>query len=662
MAGMVWIDGGAFRFIGRNTPLSEIEIPAMRQTRISILPTSTTYAFEAAGIELALRFTSPALPDDLDVLARPATYVECTVRALDGREHEVSLYLDVAAVWAVAMPQQRVVWGRHRAGEVETLWVGSKDQPVLERAGDEVGIDWGWLHLSAAPGQAGAGAIGEGKTLRSEFARTGCIEARDDVGFGDRLSMPAAAASVTRPNEQGFEEGRPPLVVVAASAAPCRVGRQAVTSSFLIAYDQEFAVEYFSRRLRPLWYESAGSALGMMERAWAERQSLLERGARFDADLWQEAEASGGAVYAQLVSLAFRQCLGGHALVRDHDGRLLHFSKENSSNGCMGTVDVLYPASPFFLLFNSSLLEAQLEPILALASGPAWPFPFAPHDIGRFPLANGQVYGGGMHTTHRQMPVEECGNMLLCMAGLAKVAGSTALADRYWPTLEAWADYLLEHGLDPAEQLCTDDFAGHLAHNANLSLKAVLAVAAFAQVCVRKRLHDAAARYRGAAESWVSSWLDLADDGDHYRLAFDQPGSWSQKYNLVWDRLLGLDLFPADVAHKELAFYRRNQNTYGLPLDSRATYTKLDWLIWSGCLTGDPQDFDALVAPLERWLAETPSRVPLSDWFFTDTGATTRERGFRGRTVVGGVFMKLLLDRLSSMEDGSQPRSAPPRS
>ena len=76
MAGMAWIDGGAFRFIGRNTPLSEIEVPAMRQTRVNVLPTSTDYVFEAAGIELALRFTSPALPDDLDVLARPVTYLD----------------------------------------------------------------------------------------------------------------------------------------------------------------------------------------------------------------------------------------------------------------------------------------------------------------------------------------------------------------------------------------------------------------------------------------------------------------------------------------------------------------------------------------------------------------------------------------------------------
>ncbi|MEM7024276.1 MAG: DUF4965 domain-containing protein [Pseudomonadota bacterium] len=336
--------------------------------------------------------------------------------------------------------------------------------------------------------------------------------------------------------------------------------------------------------------------------------------------------------------------------MRDHDGRLLHFSKENSSNGCMGTVDVLFPASPFFLLFNPALLEAQLEPVLALAASPAWPFPFAPHDVGRFPLANGQVYGGGTHTTHRQMPVEECGNMLLCVAGLARVSGDMALADRYWDTLTLWADYLLEHGLDPAEQLCTDDFAGHLARNANLSLKAILAVAGFAQLCVRKGLNDEATRYRGVAEGWVASWLELADDGDHFRLAFDQPGSWSQKYNLVWDRLLGLDLIPAEVVRKEVAYYRRQQNVYGLPLDRREAYTKLDWLVWTACLTGARDDFDALIAPLGRWLDETPSRVPLSDWFFTDSGAITREKGFRGRTVVGGVMMKLLLDRLATIE------------
>ena len=238
--------------------------------------------------------------------------------------------------------------------------------------------------------------------------------------------------------------------------------------------------------------------------------------------------------------------------------------------------------------------------------------------------------------------------MLLCVAGLVQRTGGLAFVERYWTVLETWAAYLAEHGLDPDNQLCTDDFAGHLAHNTNLSIKAILALGSWAELCRRRGLDDAAERYRALALGWAGRWQEMAADGDHYRLAFDAPGSWSQKYNLIWNRLLGLDLFPPEVAKKELGCYRTRLNAFGLPLDSRSTYTKLDWILWSACLTGDPDDFAALVEPLGDWLDATEDRVPLTDWYFTDSGQLTHPRGFRARTVVGAVLIKLLLDDRST--------------
>jgi hypothetical protein len=644
LAGMIRVDGNPFRFLGKETANSEASIPAIDQQDYEVLPTRTRYRFQAGGIELVLSFVTPVLADDLDLLARPLTYVSAEVVATDRATHAVELYLDAAAALAVGTPEEQVIWGRHRAGEVEALWIGTKNQPVLERAGDEITIDWGYLQLSARPGQGATGAIGEGLTLRSRFARDGRIEARDDVGFGARLAMPAPAATVTRPDAAGRDDDRSPLVVAAWAIGLGSVGATPARADWCIAYDQVLAVEYFGRRLPPLWRTRHGSAVALIERAWAEQAEIKARAVAFDEDLLVRAEQAGGPVYARLVSLAYRQCLGGHSLVRDLDGRLLYFSKENSSNGCMATVDITYPTSPFFLLLNPALLEAQLEPVCALAASGMWPFPFAPHDVGRFPRANGQVYGGGIHTLHRQMPVEECGNMLLCVAGLVQRTGDTAFAERYWLVLESWAGYLAEHGLDPENQLCTDDFAGHLAHNTNLSIKAILALGAWAQLCQKRGLGEAGEHYRGLALGWAGRWQEMALDGDHYRLTFNGAGSWSQKYNLIWDRLLGLALFPPEVAKAELATYRRRQNAFGLPLDSRSPYTKLDWILWTACLTGDPGDFAALVEPLGHWLDATEDRVPLTDWYFTDTGRLTHARGFRARTVVGAVFVKLLLD------------------
>jgi hypothetical protein len=379
----------------------------------------------------------------------------------------------------------------------------------------------------------------------------------------------------------------------------------------------------------------------LLRAALADYASLEEKARAFDRDLMADLTHAGGEKYAQLAALAYRQTIAAHKLAADFDNTPLFFSKENFSNGSIDTVDVTYPSSPFFLLFNPTLLKAQLEPILVYAGLPRWKFPFAPHDLGRYPLANGQQYGAGEASERDQMPVEESGNMLLMVAAIAQVEGNADFAKKYWPVLSKWATYLKEKGLDPENQLCTDDFAGHLAHNANLSIKAILALGAYGQLAKRLGDNNVAQQYHAMAQDFAKRWVGLANDGDHFRLAFDRAGTWSQKYNLVWDHLLELNLFPKEVVQKELAFYRAHQNRYGLPLDNRADYTKLDWLAWTASLTQSKEGFESLFSPAFDFANESPSRVPLTDWYDTKTG---KQAGFQARSVVGGIFIQMLYD------------------
>jgi hypothetical protein len=596
-------------------------VGAMRQISKVVTPTRTVYDFETDTIHLTVAFFTPALPQDLLILSRPVTYISWDVRSLDAAKHKVSVYLDCSSMLAVNTRDEPVVWSRAKVGETELLSVGSSEQHVLSTSGDDLRINWGHFYVAAPDPSSERLAAVDGRAARQNFVTAGSLPDTD------KLEMPAT------PNNGA--------AVLASTSDFGDVGAEPVSRHILVAYDDQFSIEYLQRRLRPYWRSDGTDFAGLLRKAVREYEVLLQRSVAFDKELTTDLEGAGGRQYAELSVLAYRQAIGAHKLVADVDGTPLFFPKENFSNGCIATVDVFYPSAPMFLLLNPKLLEGQLKPILDYASLPRWRWPFAPHDLGRYPLANGQVYGGAERTEENQMPVEESGNMLILTLALARAEGNVDLARRYWPLLTKWADYLRQKGLDPENQLSTDDFAGHLAHNANLSIKAIEAIGSYAELA--RLLGDAkrAAGYRNEAKQMADRWLRMAEDGDHYRLAFDTPGSWSQKYNLVWDKVLGLNLFDRGIARKEMSFYLRHQNQFGLPLDNRATYTKLDWIVWTATLADGPEEFQALIAPLHRYADQTPSRVPLSDWYDTNDA---KPQGFQARSVVGGVYMRMLND------------------
>ncbi len=569
-----------------NEVLEKNPTPLATQTSVRARATQTYYTFTAGGIDLTVIFTSPLLPDNLDLLSRPASYITFQTKANDGKSHQVKIEYRASGELAVNQPEQKVAYTILPASTVKIAKVGTIEQPVLQKKGDNIRIDWGYLYMAVPKTQA--------------------LAASPETWLKGTLSMSNVAA---KPQEQHL----------------------------ILAYDDIYGVQYFEKNLRGWWRRDAKmTAEQMIATAEKEYPILMNKCQAFDEKLYADTKAAGGDDYARLCEISYRQAIAAHKAVATTDGRLMFFSKENFSNGSIGTVDVTYPSAPLFLLYNPDLLKGMMDFIFEYSESGRFTKPFAAHDVGTYPLANGQTY-------KEDMPVEECGNMLIMTAAIAAVEGKATYAQQHWKVLTTWAEYLKKEGFDPANQLCTDDFAGHLARNTNLSVKAILGIASYGKLASMIGDQKVSDEYLTLARSLANKWTEIAADGDHYSLTFDKKGTWSQKYNLVWDNLLSLKIFPKEVTQKEIAYYLTKQEKYGLPLDSRETYTKSDWILWTATMATNPKDFEALLKPVILYTSSTASRVPLSDWHET---TDAQQVGFQARSVVGGYFIKLLEKKL----------------
>lgn len=574
LSGVLTVDGEPYRFMG----LSGAERTAIQRCA-DVQATRTIYEFVCGAVDLRLTFMAPLLMDDLDLLSRPVNYIAYEVSARDDAPHDIRIHFRADEAWARDDASQPCVKSSYSDDRFRYVKCGTESQKILEKSGDDVRIDWGYFHMAA-----------------------------------DKASAEACSDSL------------------ALDIAIGKVGNEPAEGYVMIGYDDIYSIRYFGQNIRPYWNRDGNSTIEeQFALAADEYASLKERCAQFDRTLMNDALRAGGKHYAELCALAYRQTLAAHKLIRTPEGELAYLSKECDSNGSIGTVDISYPSSPLFLLYNPQLAKALIDFIFHYTECGKWTSPFPAHDIGTYPIADGQTFIG-------DMPVEEAGNMLILTDAICRAEGKADYALRHWPALTQWVGFLAENGVDPANQLCTDDFAGRLPRNANLSAKAILAIAAYGDMAGMAGMTATAEKYAAMAREMAAWWKETASVGNRYALTFDKGDTWSQKYNLVWDRVFGYDVFDHEIIDDEIAYYRTRMNEYGLPLDCRKSYTKSDWIMWTAAMATDMEDFQAIIEPMYRFFDETTDRVPMSDWYDTES---KRYMHFKARSVVGGYFMKL---------------------
>ena len=604
--------GGAYADFGlyANVGIEATSVKTAVQNSVDVMATSTYYTFNCGPVALDLVFTSPMLINDLDLLSTPVSYISYQVKSLDRKKHDVQFALLASPLIATNKPHQPTESSVVSVNGVKYLKTGTIDQPILAKKGDGIGIDWGYLYVADFNGKV---ALDSYNNIINGFLSKG------QLGCGLQ-------------NIRAYRQNDIPVLAYVHDFG--KVDQQPQSSFSLIGYDEVEDIEYMYHRYKAYWAHGGKvdifDAFNKLNRNY---KSIMERCREMDKQIYDDAIRVGNTQYAEILSGVYRHVLAAHKLFKDNEGHLLYFSKENNSNGCVNTVDLTYPSAPLFLAYNPSLQKAMMTSIFEYSRTGRWTKTFAAHDLGTYPIANGQVYGG-------DMPIEESGNMLTLAAQLSMQDGNVDYVLPYWDILTQWADYLVENGQDPSNQLCTDDFAGHWPHNCNLSVKAIMGVAGYAIMARIKGDNATADRYMSRARQMAKKWEADAREGDHYKLAFDRENTWSQKYNMIWDKLWNTNLFGDEVMQREINYYLKQQNAFGLPLDVRKDYTKTDWIMWTAAMANDKDTFLKFVEPIYKYMNETESRVPTSDWHDTKTGLMV---GFKARSVLGGYWMRLLV-------------------
>ena len=419
--------------------------------------------------------------------------------------------------------------------------------------------------------------------LRHLFSRTGSLNNSNDNEFrGIMDEEPVFAFS------KSFSTSSSPNASISTQSV-----------MFTIAHIQDPVVQFASARgmtmMRPLWKSYFANEEKLLTFHYLDFDNANALAFNYSAQLAIDAWKSGAADYVDIVALSARQVIGATSFSGTPDDPIL-FLKEISSNGNFQTVDVIFPAFPFFLYTNPKWLIFLLEPLIEHQLSGQYPNTYSMHDLGaRFPNATGHSDGYDEY-----MPVEECGDMLLMALAVvnsmrwdvpvARPSADVATRDhliqqevedgffplhygqnqamsyldenvgngdeglelakkwvkRSYLLLKQWTGYLVDFSLEPGNQLSTDDFAGWLALQTNLALKGIIGIRAMAELAKLSGCDEDAEIYMNISTTYISRWeeLGISRDKTHAKLAYDWYGSWTTIYNLYTDSLLCFHLPP----------------------------------------------------------------------------------------------------------------------
>lgn len=623
--GFLKTGGETYCFLGNAEDFAPCGVKSAEQTSLCVTAFTTEYAFQAGKARLKLRFVSPLLPSDLEMISQPVCYLAYET---EGDPHaEISLFCSRRLAYNEGASENGVRGGVAGLSGFEIAFMGLKRQRFLSNNGDGIGADWGYWYLAGEKAY-----LLDGTDLSAYLA--GGLKAFANAGEERYLGAVNGAGK----------------------------------GVFLLGYDDIVSIDYYGD-FRKGYYLQSHTIFDALQDVWKNYPQIDKKLSAFDGGLQEQAKPFGSD-YLPVLYASLRQSISSHKLVKDGEGKILFLSKECDSNGCIATVDVSYPSVPLYLLYNPELVKGMMRPILKFAEMPVWNYDFAPHDAGTYPHCCGNVYGlsteknkymgnllkeGNEETwfplyllpegfsaydLKYQMPVEECANLLVMWFACYRRDGDISFFADHFSLAEKWVEYLVKFGLKPENQLCTDDFAGHLKNNLNLAIKATVGIASYAELLKGMGKDAESKKYRKIAEEFASEITALGKKYPHLPISWDEDGkTFSLKYNLAFDKILHLGLFPQELLEREVDCYLEKADPFGTPLDHRERYTKSDWLVWVASLTDDGAKRDKLIGYLGKYLKESPTRVPFSDWYRTDEGGFIH---FRARTVQGGCFMLLL--------------------